>query len=64
MPCVNDHPDFLKMAAEWAIPQINDLLSAQALSVQPTLAVAMAQSQHHHHHHGDDHHDHQHSHPH
>ena len=35
MPCVNDHPDFLKMAANWANPQIEALLSEQAVAVNP-----------------------------
>lgn len=52
MPCVNDHPDFLKMAATWANPHIAALLSQQAISVNP-LAVTEA---HHHHHHHDHHH--------
>ena len=47
MDCVNDHPDFLKMAAEWANPQIEALLSQQALAVNPHLA---AHTHHHHHH--------------
>lgn len=29
MNCVNDHPEFLKMAAEWANPQIAALLASQ-----------------------------------
>ncbi|PPS41520.1 ferrochelatase [Chroococcidiopsis sp. TS-821] len=53
MPCVNDHPDFLKMAAEWANPHIAALLSEQAIAVNPQLAVAQA---HHHHHHHEHHH--------
>jgi ferrochelatase len=53
MPCVNDHPEFLKMAANWANPQIEALLSENALAVNPQLAAA--QSSHHHHHHHDDH---------
>jgi ferrochelatase len=55
MPCVNDHPDFLRMAAEWANPQIAALLSEQAIAVNPQLAVAQP---HHHHHHDHDHHHH------
>ena len=47
MPCVNDHPEFMKMAAEWANPQIAALLS-EAIAVNPQLAVVQA---HHHHHH-------------
>jgi len=53
MPCVNDHPEFLKMAAEWANSHIEALLSEQALSVNPQLAAEQA---HHHHHHGHHHH--------
>ncbi len=51
MPCVNDHPDFLKMAANWANPQIEALLTQEAISVNPQLAVAQAATHHHHHHH-------------
>lgn len=53
MPCVNDHPDFLKMAANWANPQIEALLSEQAVAVNPQLAAV--QATHHHHHHHDEH---------
>ncbi|PIG92551.1 ferrochelatase [Gloeocapsopsis sp. IPPAS B-1203] len=55
MPCVNDHPDFLKMAAEWANPQIAALLSEQVIAVNPHLAAVQA---HHHHHHHHEHHHH------
>lgn len=58
MPCVNDHPEFLKMAANWANPQIEALLSEQALAVNPQLAAV--QATHHHHHHHDDHGSHNH----
>ncbi len=51
MPCVNDHPDFLKMAANWANPQIEALLTQEAISVNPQLAAAQAAANHHHHHH-------------
>lgn len=63
MPCVNDHPEFLQMVANWAEEHITTLLSAQALSVNPTLAIAQAQAHHHHpHDHGHPHdHDHHHS---
>lgn len=62
MPCVNDHPEFLQMTANWADEQIAALLSEQSLAVNPALAVAQAQAHHHHHdhHHGHDHHDHHH----
>jgi ferrochelatase len=51
MPCVNDHPDFLKMAAEWANPQIAALLSQQTIAVNPHLAAIQAHHHHHEHHH-------------
>jgi protoporphyrin/coproporphyrin ferrochelatase len=55
MACVNDHPEFLQMVANWADPHIADLLSAEALAVNPTLATAQAHHHHdeHHHHHGE-----------
>ena len=55
MPCVNDNPDFLRMAAEWANPQIEALLSETALAVNPQMAAMQAS---HHHHHDHDHHHH------
>jgi len=55
MPCVNDNPEFLKMAAQWANPQIEALLSETALAVNPQLAAVQAS---HHHHHDHDHHHH------
>jgi ferrochelatase len=55
MPCVNDHPDFLRMVAQWANPQIEALLSETALAVNPQLAAVQAS---HHHHHDHDHHHH------
>ncbi|MBD2456466.1 ferrochelatase [Nostoc sp. FACHB-87] len=45
MACVNDNPEFLAMAAEWANSHIADLLSEQAVTVNPHL------TEHHHHHH-------------
>lgn len=63
MPCVNDHPQFVQMAARWASPLIADLLAEDALAVNPSLAsVQAAQVAHDHHHH--DHDGHGHSHPH
>ncbi|MEQ8386656.1 MAG: ferrochelatase [Coleofasciculus sp. A1-SPW-01] len=47
MPCVNDHPDFLAMVADWANPQIEALLAETAIAVNPE----SASSHHHHHHH-------------
>jgi ferrochelatase len=61
MPCVNDHPDFLRMAAQWANPQIEALLSETALAVNPQMA-AMQASHHHHHDHEHHHHHEGHSH--
>ncbi len=59
MSCVNDHPDFMNMVAEWAHPQIDALLSETAVAVNPG-AVHV-----HHHGHGHDHdHDHGHDHGH
>ncbi len=50
MPCVNDHPQFLQMAASWADSQIEALLSQTPLTVNPQLAQVKASHQHHHHH--------------
>ena len=58
MPCVNDHPEFLRMAADWANPQIEALLSETALAVNLQLAGVQA-SHHHHHDHDHDHHHHE-----
>jgi ferrochelatase len=63
MPCVNDHPDFLRMAADWANPQIEALLSETAVAVNPQLASVQASHHHHHNHDHSNHHDHNH-HPH
>lgn len=61
MPCVNDHPDFLQMVANWADAHIAALLSEQSLAVNPQLAIAS----HSHHTHTHDHiHEHTHSHHH
>jgi len=57
MECVNDRPEFLRMAAEWANPQIEALLSENALAVNPQLAAgafpggAWERGHYHHHHH-------------
>ncbi|AFZ34210.1 ferrochelatase [Stanieria cyanosphaera PCC 7437] len=51
MPCVNDNPNFLAMAAAWANPQIEALLSEQGVTINPQLAIAQANHHHHHHHH-------------
>ncbi|NET41830.1 ferrochelatase [Okeania sp. SIO2B3] len=73
MRCVNDRPEFLQMAADWANLYIEELLSENALAVNPSLAVAQAKKTHshshggehghshgHHHHHDHGHHHHHH----
>ncbi|MBF2034597.1 MAG: ferrochelatase [Leptolyngbyaceae cyanobacterium T60_A2020_046] len=61
MPCVNDHPLFLEMAAEWAHPQIAALLEEDAIAVNLSMAAVQAQSVHSQAHHHDHHlHDHKH----
>jgi ferrochelatase len=51
MPCVNDRPEFLKMVADWANPQIEALLTQEGVVVNPQLAISQAAHHHHHHHH-------------
>ncbi|ACB52506.1 ferrochelatase-like protein [Crocosphaera subtropica ATCC 51142] len=58
MPCVNDEPEFCEMAAQWADSHIADLLSAEALTVNPSLAGGNLDVNHHHHDHGNGHHHH------
>lgn len=63
MPCVNNRPDFLKMAANWANQSIKDLLEEDALVVNSGLAASLpdvGSAHHHHHDHGDGHHHHHH----
>jgi len=62
LPCVNDRPEFLKMAAEWANPQIEALLSESAIAVNPSLASTHREHAHSHEAHGHSHGDHGHSH--
>ena len=50
MPCVNDRPEFLAMAAEWAKPHIEALLAESGVTVNPQLGKAQAAHHHHHHH--------------
>ena len=57
MDCVNDHPQFMQMVADWADGQIQALLEAEPMVVNPTLRVAEAHS---HAHHSHDHHSHGH----
>jgi len=61
MACANDDPDFLQMVADWAHPQIEALMSEQAMAVNPSLAGSQP---HHHDHHGHSHAEHDHGHDH
>jgi ferrochelatase len=60
LPCVNDRPEFLKMAAEWANPQIEALLSESAIAVNPSLASTHREHAHSHEGHGHSHGEHSH----
>jgi len=54
MNCVNDHPDFLSMAASWAVPQIEALLSETELTHhgrRSNTASGVDVGTHHHHSH-------------
>jgi ferrochelatase len=55
MDCVNDHSEFLQMVADWAHPQIADLLEEDGIIVNRNVVVL---SDHHHHHPDGHHHDH------
>jgi protoporphyrin/coproporphyrin ferrochelatase len=55
MDCVNDDSTFLNMAADWANPEIEALLSESALSVNPGLAATQTHDHSHDHDHGHDH---------
>lgn len=60
MECVNDHPEFLAMAAQWAIPQVEALLSDSA--VPGSFLQEMNHPHTHEHHNGHHHHGHVHAH--
>jgi protoporphyrin/coproporphyrin ferrochelatase len=60
MPCVNDRPEFLQMVADWAEDQIADLLSSQALAVNPAVRPLAHEHGHHHDHQGHNHQGHNH----
>ena len=63
MACANDHPEFLKMAANWADEQIEALLSETAIAVNPQLASEKGTHSHDHDHsHSHDHDGHHHHH--
>ncbi|MEM7553962.1 MAG: ferrochelatase [Cyanobacteria bacterium P01_A01_bin.84] len=47
MPCANEHPEFLRMAAQWADTQIEKLLNEETVA----LPAKSFNSEHHHHHH-------------
>ncbi|AFZ42456.1 ferrochelatase [Halothece sp. PCC 7418] len=65
MACANDHPEFLKMAANWADEQIEALLSETAIAVNPQLASEKGTHSHDHDHsHSHDHDGHHHHHHH
>lgn len=55
MPCANEHPSFVKMAAEWANPEIEALLSESA---QGHVSHEYVSSHSHHHDHSHHHHSH------
>lgn len=53
MPCVNEHPDFMQMAANWASPQIEALLSSTSTPITrvPVSTPELHHDHHHAHHH-------------
>lgn len=51
MPCVNDRPEFLRMAADWAHPHIESLLSDLPMAAVRLDVSPIATHHHHHHHH-------------
>jgi ferrochelatase len=63
MECVNDNDEFCAIAAEWANPLIESLLTETAMVINPSLATSSHTRGHHHdhnHNHGDHHHHHHH----
>lgn len=61
MDCVNDHPEFMQMTADWADKHIQALLESAPITVNPELRVAEAGNHDHDHDHG---HAHSHTHAH
>lgn len=57
MDCVNEHPEFLDMAANWANPLIADLLEEEGVAVNRDNVVVLTEPSHSHHSH-EHHHDH------
>ncbi|MFK8183178.1 MAG: ferrochelatase [Phormidesmis sp.] len=51
MDCVNDHPDFMQMVADWADVHIQALLEAEPVAVNPELRVVDAKNHEHSHSH-------------
>ncbi|MBL1209430.1 ferrochelatase [Geminocystis sp. GBBB08] len=56
MECVNDNDEFCAMAAEWANPLIESLLTESAMVINPSLAKGSHSHGHHHHSHEHHHH--------
>ncbi|MGB3299397.1 MAG: ferrochelatase [Phormidesmis sp.] len=57
MDCVNDHPEFMQMVADWADSHIQALLEAAPITVNPKLRMVEIDA----HDHSHDHHSHDHS---
>jgi ferrochelatase len=49
MSCINDNPEFLHMAADWANTQIEALVAEEGVTVNPQLAAVQAANSHQHH---------------
>ncbi|MEO0805230.1 MAG: ferrochelatase [Cyanobacteria bacterium J06643_4] len=60
MDCVNEHPEFMQMVADWADVEIQALLEAAPLTVNAELREINAEHTHSHDHHGHSHHNHGH----
>ncbi len=61
MDCVNDHPEFMQMVADWADSQIQALLDAEPMAVNPQLRSAAPDAQDHAHSHSHHHAGHSHA---
>lgn len=55
MDCVNDHPEFMQMTADWADKHIQALLESAPITVNPELRVVEASNHEHDHAHGHNH---------
>jgi ferrochelatase len=66
MGCVNDHPQFLEMAAHWAMPHVEELFAIAKPSAHDHKHGSSEHASHHHDHdgHSHPHHGNGHSHPH